>query len=118
MGRGGPRGRHSSDGEEFSRQAYLSPQDRETFSPIMSEIQGSLKARLYDANMQIVKETGVRDLVKEISENPGVKTVVFDGVITSRLVEAAEIAGVEKIVGQRTGKIEGRHSVRTIALSQ
>ena len=47
----------------------------------------------------------VRDLVETLESMDGVKAVVFDGVITQRLVDVAARKGVGILVGVRKGEI-------------
>ena len=92
--------------EEPIREAPASPEDREKFLPVMEKLKGTLKAKLFDAQMNELSEVNVRDLVTSLDENKNAKFVVFDGIITKRLVEKASENKVECIVGVRKGKIE------------
>jgi len=83
-----------------------SAEDRQLFAPIMQQLQGTLKAKLFDASMNEVSESAVRDLVQKIAETDNVSSIVFDGIITKRLVEEAAKKGVKTIVGIKKGKIE------------
>ncbi len=72
----------------------------------MSMISGSLNARLLDANRNVIKEVTVRDLLNELREaDENVKGVVFDGVITQRIVDIADSKKLDYIVGVKKGSI-------------
>ncbi len=72
----------------------------------MDEIAGTFTARLIDPEDKILKEVPVRDLASELKEmEKSVKTVVFDGVITQRLVDIAFERGVEHLMGIKTGRL-------------
>jgi hypothetical protein len=69
----------------------------------LNEIEGTLKARIYDDNMMLLKEISIRDLMKEIPENA--YAVVLDGIITQRLVDITESRNTKILAGIRTGNI-------------
>ena len=49
---------------------------------------------------------GLKDLLDELpKQKKKVHTILFDGIITNRLVEAAEGKGVEVIIGVKKGQI-------------
>ncbi|NOY10506.1 MAG: DNA primase [Archaeoglobi archaeon] len=70
------------------------------------EVEGNLKARLLDANFEVVKEVPVRDLVKLLkSNNVKAQGIVFDGVITQRVVDLAAKRNISLLVGVRMGSV-------------
>jgi DNA primase len=54
----------------------------------------------------------VSDLVKKINITEGATLLVLDGIITQRLVEAADKAGIQYIVGHRTAELKKSTDVR------
>jgi len=70
---------------------------------------GSLEALVYDEGWRLLTRIPVKDLASYLqsSQDP-VSYVVFDGVVTQRLVEVAEAKGVKMIVGGRIGNITHR----------
>ena len=57
----------------------------------LEELEGTFKARLLDKEKNVLKETTVRDLAKELKEtDEKANSVVFDGVITQRIVDIAK----------------------------
>lgn len=69
-------------------------------------LEGTLEALLYDSKWRIVKRVPVRDLVKTIPEIEDVSYVIFDGVITQRLVDAAFSGNVKMLIGARRGDVK------------
>lgn len=85
--------------------ANISPQARR-FKPHSDALIGTLGARLLDSKDKVIEETAVRDLVntlKETSDN--IKTVVFDGVVTQRILDIASDKGIEYLIGVKKGNI-------------
>jgi DNA primase len=76
------------------------------FKTHLQELEGTFKARLLDKETNIVKETTVRELAKELKEtNEYAKSVVFDGVITQRIVDLAKEKDLDYVVGIKIGDV-------------
>ncbi|ATU09165.1 DNA primase DnaG [Methanohalophilus portucalensis] len=75
-------------------------------SPHSESLAGTLGARLLDQDDKVVNETPVRDLVNTLknSEN-NVKSVVFDGVVTQRILDIASNKGIDTLIGVKKGNI-------------
>ncbi len=79
------------------------------FKTHLQELAGTLKARLLDNDKNVVKETTVRDLAKELKETTeNAKGLVFDGVITQRIVDLAKEKDLEYVVGIKEGDVVKR----------
>jgi DNA primase len=78
----------------------------EWFKPHVDELNGTLSARLFDRSQNVLKEVAVRDLARELKEaNGGVNGVIFDGVVTQRIVDIAAEKGLEYLIGAKMGNI-------------
>jgi len=76
------------------------------FKTHLEELEGTFKARLLDKEKKILKETTVRDLAKELKETTeNANCVVFDGVITQRIVDIAKEKALEYVVGIKIGDV-------------
>ena len=84
------------------------------FVSILRELSGSLKGALLNSNMEVIIETDVRDLAKEIETRKDVHAIVFDGIITQRLVDMANDRKIKYIAGIKSTKIENRGNVELI----
>lgn len=71
----------------------------------LEELNNTLKARLYDESMSLVEEIKVREVIKALEERNGIYAIVFDGIITQRLVDLANSKGVNTIVGVKVGNV-------------
>jgi DNA primase len=71
----------------------------------LTALEGSLKARFYDAEMKMLKEVAVRDVTRSLEETPDVNAVVLDGIITQRLVDLTESKQVKLLVGIKMGNV-------------
>jgi len=74
------------------------------------ELRGSLEGILLDHDMNDVARLPVSELASKLGEYQGVDTIVFDGVVTQRLVDMAEERGVKLLVGDRIADLTRRPS--------
>ncbi|HZX34352.1 MAG TPA: DNA primase DnaG [archaeon] len=94
----------------------LSAEEESVFRPVVEGLKGTLNAKILDAENKPVKEVKVKSLVEELAKTKKAHAIVFDGVVTKRLVEAAEKAGAKYVIGVRKGKLEPNASVKAEAL--
>lgn len=89
--------------EETPKKETPKADDLKTYA---KELNGTLSAKLLDKNKKVVKDVAVRDLAKALKEsNSNVKGVVFDGVITQRILDIAAEKNLEYLVGVKLGNI-------------
>ncbi|MCD6458986.1 MAG: DNA primase [Thermoproteales archaeon] len=70
----------------------------------IESLKGTLLARIYNDKWELVKEVPVRDLVSLLKEEiDSVYAVIFDGIITQRIVDAAYSKDAKILVGARIG---------------
>jgi len=69
---------------------------------VYPQINETLEAVVLDGSLKILLKVPVSDLLKRLDGTEGAKVLVLDGIVTQRLVEAANRAGIEYIVGHRT----------------
>jgi DNA primase len=78
----------------------------ETFKKIFGDLSGTFKAFLLDEQSNIIKEVAVRDLASALKNSKEkVSIVIFDGVITQRLVEISSQKNVKYLIGAKIGNI-------------
>ncbi len=76
----------------------------------IQELPGTLEAIVYDAKWNEIKRLPVRDVYKFLEEaEPGsVYAVVYDGIVTQRMLDLAAEKGVKLLIANRLGSIEKR----------
>lgn len=72
---------------------------------ILDDVSGSLKAVLLDKKDNEIKKIPVRELTDELKKSKNIETVVFDGIITQRLLDIAHNKNVKTIVGMKMGNV-------------
>lgn len=81
------------------------PPELEKFRDMLNSLSGTLKARLLDRQGEVTAEVPVRDLVDTLKTRNKTATVVFDGVITQRILDLAASQGTRTIVGTKIGNV-------------
>lgn len=71
----------------------------------LGELKDSLKARLFNENLEMIEEIRVRDIIKALEERNDITVIVFDGIITQRLVDLASGKGIVTIFGSKVGNV-------------
>lgn len=80
----------------------------------LSSIKGKLVARLYDKDMNQITEIEIKDMISALKDVQP-RYVVFDGIVTQRLVDNASKSNVEYIVGvNRASDISNTHNINII----
>ncbi len=83
------------------------------------ELRGTLEGILLDQNMQELARLPVSELAGKLADYSGVDTIIFDGVVTQRLLDLAEERGIKSVVGDRIAELSRRpSSIRIIPLSE
>ena len=76
------------------------------FQEHISQLSGSLSARMLDNDNNIIQEVPVRDLATALKDGNGnITSVVFDGVITQRIVDIASEKGIVNLIGAKVGNL-------------
>ncbi len=78
----------------------------EKFKKFFKDLSGTLKAYLLDEEANVIKEVAVRDLALALQNSKEkIYAVIFDGVVTQRLVEIASEKDVSYLVGAKVGNV-------------
>ena len=102
-----PRGGRTTERERervSEREAPAEPIVEKT-REIYPSLNGTLEAVLLDEGLQEVGRFPISELVQKMESSNGARYLVFDGIITQRLVESASRVGVKGLIGNRTGEI-------------
>jgi DNA primase len=75
------------------------------YGKILDDISGSLKAVLLDEDDNEITKIPVRELTDSLKKSDDIVTVVFDGIITQRLLDIAKSKNVKEIIGIKLGNV-------------
>ena len=68
-------------------------------------LNGTLEAILLDQGLLEIGRFPISELVQKMEGTSGAQYLIFDGIVTQRLVESAAKVGVKGIIGHRTGEL-------------
>ena len=90
---------------EEPREEPVKEKKESVFHNHINQLSGTLSARLLD-NGNVISEVPVRDLANALEDYSGnITSVVFDGVITQRIVDIASEKGVTNLIGAKIGNV-------------
>ena len=72
---------------------------------LYTSLNGTLEAILLDQSLQEIGRFPISELVQKMEGSKGAEFLIFDGIVTQRLVESASKVGVKGIIGHRTGEL-------------
>jgi DNA primase len=83
------------------------------------ELRGTLEGILLGTENKEIAKLPVSELAGKLGEYQGVETIVFDGVVTQRLLDLAEERGVKLVVGDRLAELTRRPgSIKVMTLPE
>ena len=80
------------------------PKARSELVPVVNSLKGTLEAVLLKGDGSQAARIPVSELVDRLKEAQGVSTVVFDGIVTGRLIDTAKERNISTIVGERVAE--------------
>ena len=83
--------------------APAKPKVPEKFAETAKELRGTLEAVLFSGEEE-VSRVPVSELVETLKDSEGVEAVVFDGIVTGRLIDTAKEKGVKNLIGERVAE--------------
>ena len=87
----------------------ISKEDEEVISvvkKVFQEINETLDAMVFDKSMKRIVKIPISEIIKKISDLKEGNLLILDGIITPRLVEAANKSGIKYIIGHRTNNLK------------
>ena len=71
----------------------------------IKELKGTLEALLIDKNWKILLRIPVKDLAKTLQSTDNISTIIFDGIVTQRIVDIAYEKNIDLVIGARVGDV-------------
>jgi len=104
------RGKGTAKGKQASGNKKKEKTEPKTEYDLYRDLIDSIKkekiAKLLNGNGEVLDEVPTRELADTLVEKEyPVKKVVFNGIVTQRLVDIASDTGVEKLIGRKVGNI-------------
>ncbi len=87
----------------------ISKEDEEVISivkKVFQEINETLDAMVFDKSMKKIVKIPISEIIKKISVLKDGNLLILDGIVTPRLVEAANKSGIKYIIGHRISNLK------------
>ncbi len=97
--------------EKISKEKKIEPKPTISINipeNILNEIKGlkgTLEALLIDEKWKIIMKVPVKDLAKTLKSMDNISTIIFDGIVTQRIVDIAYEKNIGLIIGARVGDV-------------
>ena len=92
-------------GKKIVSDKVLTP-EQEIYRDMLLELSTTHNAKVLDASNNEIRQIAVKSLVNSLKEdNDEVASIVFDGVISQRIIDVSSDKGIKTVVGTRKGNI-------------
>ncbi|MBS3781431.1 MAG: DNA primase [Candidatus Thermoplasmatota archaeon] len=99
-------GKSSSESREEQREELGTKKEYDQYRKLIDSIDKEKIAKLLNGNGEVLEEVPTRELADKLLEkDQGVEKVVFNGIVTQRLVDIATEKGIKKLIGRKVGNI-------------
>lgn len=91
----------------------VEPTDDKKLLELLNLVKGKLTARLFDEKLDLITEMEIKDLINSLRDVQPY-CLVFDGIVTQRLIDAAAESGVHCVVGVNKSGISNTRGIKII----
>ncbi len=91
--------------EETVEKLEIKKPKQNKYQIILGELSGTNMGKLFDSDFNIIKEVPVEKIYNEIKAIDGIQTVIFDGIISQRLVDLSKEKNIEQLVAVKMSEV-------------
>lgn len=105
--------------KKFNKEPEVEIEDDEIslMKDMLKEFEGTGSGAILDEALNMTKEVSIEDIYEEIKNIEGTAdTVIFDGIISQRLVDVASKKGIKKLVAFRSNIVKKPHNLKIITI--
>ena len=106
-GRNGRDDRRDRNGKNrYSEERKIQNSRIKLLKNMLKDLEGTGNSEILDESLNLIKETEVENLYEELKqENPDAEVIIFDGVISQRLVDIAYSKGIKTLVAFKSSRV-------------
>lgn len=106
-GRNGRNDRRDRNGKNrYSEEKKIQNSRIKLLKNMLKDLEGTGNSEILDESLNLIKETEVENLYEELKqENPDAEVIIFDGVISQRLVDIAYSKGIKTLVAFKSSRV-------------
>jgi DNA primase len=112
-------GKHHNKRPQYNKEPEVEIEDDEInlMKDMLKEFEGTGCGAILDKALNITKEVSIEDIYEEIKNIDGnADTVIFDGIISQRLVDVASQKGIGKLVAFNSNIVKKPHKLQIITM--
>ena len=92
--------------KDAARQTKTLSPEQQTYRDMLLDMASTHNAKVLNSDGEVIREVAVKNLVDSLKEDSeGVSTIVFDGVISQRILDVSSDKQISTVVGTRKGNI-------------
>ena len=111
-------GRHQNRRQQkYNKEPEIEDDEIILMKDMLKEFEGTGCGAILDEALNITKEVSIEDIYEEIKNIEGTaNTVIFDGIISQRLVDVASQKGIKKLVAFKSNIVKKPHNLKIITM--
>ena len=105
--------------QKYNKEPKVEIEDDEVslMKDMLKEFEGTGCGAILDEALNITKEVSIEDIYEEIKNIEGsADTVIFDGIISQRLVDVSSKKGIKKLVAFRSNIVKKPYNLKIITI--
>ena len=105
--------------QKYNKEPKVEIEDDEVslMKDMLKEFEGTRCGAILDEALNITKEVSIEDIYEEIKNIEGsADTVIFDGIISQRLVDVSSKKGIKKLVAFRSNIVKKPYNLKIITI--
>ena len=109
--------RHHRKQQKYNKEPEVEDDEVSLMKDMLKEFEGTGCGAILDEALNITKEVSIEDIYEEIKNIEGTAdTVIFDGIISQRLVDVASQKGIKKLVAFKSNIVKKPHNLKIITI--
>ena len=108
---------HNKKHQKYKKEPEIEDDEISLMKDMLKEFEGTGCGAILDEALNITKEVSIEDIYEEIKNiEESADTVIFDGIISQRLVDVASQKGIKKLVAFKSNIVKKPHNLKIITM--
>ena len=108
---------HHKKHQKYKKEPEIEDDEISLMKDMLKEFEGTDCGAILDKALNITKEVSIEDIYEEIKNiEEDVDTVIFDGIISQRLVDVASQKNIKKLVAFKSNIVKKPHNLKIITI--
>ena len=108
---------HHKKHQKYKKEPEIEDDEISLMKDMLKEFEGTGCGAILDKALNITKEVSIEDIYEEIKNiEEAADTVIFDGIISQRLVDVASQKNIKKLVAFKSNIVKKPHNLKIITI--